>query len=143
MVRTLSRSGRTGYRGEVLPGGGHVRDPASGAIARQPPERVRVTRPDGTELDPGPSLKVRNHSPTGFAWGYEGSGPAQLALALLLDFTGDRGFAAAHYQTFKRDVVARWPWPPDPGGTAWTLPVRDLDAWLEDAAARRGSTRRP
>ena len=25
-------------------------------------------------------LNVRSHSPTGFAWGYSGSGPAQLAL---------------------------------------------------------------
>src|SRR5467141_965015 len=30
-------------------------------------------------------LEARNHSPTGFAWGYGGSGPAQLALALLID----------------------------------------------------------
>ena len=28
------------------------------------------------------SLAVRNHSPTGPAWGYDGSGPAQLALAI-------------------------------------------------------------
>jgi len=31
-------------------------------------------------LSPGPSQAVYNHSPTGFSWGYEGSGPAQLAL---------------------------------------------------------------
>ena len=29
-------------------------------------------------------LEVRDHSPTGFAWGYDGSGPAQLALAWCL-----------------------------------------------------------
>ena len=28
-------------------------------------------------------LEKIDHSPTGFAWGYEGSGPAQLAWALL------------------------------------------------------------
>jgi hypothetical protein len=28
-------------------------------------------------------LDLRNHSPTGFEWGYTGSGPAQLALAIL------------------------------------------------------------
>ena len=33
---------------------------------------------------------VRAHSPTGFAWGYGGSGPAQLALALLVDALGER-----------------------------------------------------
>jgi hypothetical protein len=31
-----------------------------------------------------PSLRHRNHSPDGFEWGYHGSGPAQLALAILL-----------------------------------------------------------
>ena len=30
-----------------------------------------------------------NHSPTGFEWGYCGSGPAQLALALLADHLGE------------------------------------------------------
>ena len=29
-----------------------------------------------------PSLALRNHSPTGFAWGHGDSGPAQLAPAL-------------------------------------------------------------
>ena len=37
---------------------------------------VTVTRPDGSELDFAPSLAVRNHSPAGFSWGYNGSGPA-------------------------------------------------------------------
>ena len=36
-------------------------------------------------LDPGPSLKLWNHSPAGFEWGFFGSGPAQLALAILFD----------------------------------------------------------
>ena len=29
-----------------------------------------------------PSLALRNHSPTGFAWGHGGSDPVQLALTL-------------------------------------------------------------
>lgn len=32
---------------------------------------------------------LRNHSPTGAEWGYGGSGPAQLALAILSDALGD------------------------------------------------------
>jgi len=32
-----------------------------------------------------PRLGVINHSPDGFSWGYSGSGPAQLALAILCD----------------------------------------------------------
>ena len=30
-------------------------------------------------------LDLSNHSPTGYEWGYDGSGPAQLALAILAD----------------------------------------------------------
>jgi len=54
-------------------------------------------------------LKLWNHSPTGFAWGYAGSGPAQTALALLLDYTGNRDLALAHYQDFKFAVIAGLP----------------------------------
>jgi hypothetical protein len=49
---------------------------------------------------------LRNHSPDGAEWGYGGSGPAQLALALLADATGDEELAQRHYQRFKREVVA-------------------------------------
>jgi len=31
-------------------------------------------------------LDIVNHSPTGFAWGYSGSGAAQLAVAILADW---------------------------------------------------------
>lgn len=55
-----------------------------------------------------PSLKVVNHSPTGFNWGYCGSGPAQLALAILLDYTGDPEAALASYQGFKFQFVGGW-----------------------------------
>ncbi len=60
---------------------------------------------DGKELTPNKSLEVRDHSPDGFNWGYGGSGPAQLALAILLEYT-DEETALANYQTFKRDVIA-------------------------------------
>lgn len=67
-----------------------------------------VTR-DGETLTPDASLKIRNHSPTGFAWGYCGSGPAQLALAILLDFfCGDAVRAERYYQDFKAEFVATW-----------------------------------
>lgn len=56
-------------------------------------------------IPPGRSLKVRNHSPTGFEFGYSGSGPAQLALAVLLDCLGDE-LAVRHYQDFKADFLA-------------------------------------
>jgi Family of unknown function (DUF6166) len=62
----------------------------------------------GERLSPGRSQELINHSPDGFSWGYGGSGPSQLALALLLHFTNDDHFSLAHYQSFKFDVVAKW-----------------------------------
>ena len=57
-------------------------------------------------LDPAPSQALRNHSPDGFEWGYAGSGPAQLALALLLDCLGDEDEALECYQVFKLAFLA-------------------------------------
>jgi Family of unknown function (DUF6166) len=70
----------------------------------------RVVTHDGKVIDPEVSLKVVNHSPTGFCWGYLGSGPAQLALAILLvHLKGDEERALALYQDFKSAVIARLP----------------------------------
>lgn len=48
-----------------------------------------------------------NHSPTGFEWGYGGSGPAQLALAMLAFEIGDEVAKECH-QAFKREVVSHF-----------------------------------
>lgn len=58
------------------------------------------------ELSTDASLKLFNHSPTGFEWGYGGSGPAQLALAILLDFTRDPVESLKLHQSFKFMVIA-------------------------------------
>jgi len=65
-------------------------------------------------------LDIGNHSPTGFEWGYGGSGPAQLALALVADCMGDELAYPSIYQTVKFKLVAHFP--PD----AWTLTEEDL-----------------
>lgn len=64
---------------------------------------------NGERLSPKPSQKLWNHSPDGFAWGYGGSGPAQLALAILFHHFNDKEFAVRHHQDFKWKVVAGWP----------------------------------
>lgn len=63
---------------------------------------------NGEPLDPGPSQAVWNHSPDGFAWGYGGSGPAQLALAILLTAL-DKDEAVRCHQQFKRDFIEKLP----------------------------------
>jgi hypothetical protein len=56
-------------------------------------------------LTPERSLKVWDHSPTGFEWGYAGSGPAQTALAILLDLGLSDEEAAHLHQEFKFKVI--------------------------------------
>lgn len=59
-------------------------------------------------LNPQKSQAIRNHSPDGFSWGYAGSGPAQLALAILLELYSEE-YAMQHYQEFKNNVIAKLP----------------------------------
>jgi hypothetical protein len=68
---------------------------------------------DGQPLDA--RLDLWNHSPTGFEWGYPGSGPAQLALALLADCLGDEDQAMQWHQDYKSAVIAGLPY------AGWTL----------------------
>ena len=77
-------------------------------------------------LDPEPSLALRRHSPTGFEWGYGGSGPAQLALALLLDHFGSADVAQQRYQDFKFAVVGRMP------KDEWQLTDAEITMWLQN-----------
>jgi hypothetical protein len=51
---------------------------------------------------------VWNHSPDGFNWGYGGSGPSQLALAVLLELVPEEQAIKA-YQDFKRDIISHLP----------------------------------
>ena len=64
---------------------------------------------DGVRLLPDRSRQVQNHSPDGFSWGYQGSGPAQLALALLLEAGASQKEAQKYHQEFKRDKIAMLP----------------------------------
>jgi hypothetical protein len=85
---------------------------------------------DEQQLTPDRSLKLANHSPSEFEWGYSGSGPAQLALALLLDYTGDEAFALDHHQEFKTEVVSQLECT-GPNG-CWRLTSSDIDAVLHE-----------
>ncbi|MEZ3172344.1 DUF6166 domain-containing protein [Halorubrum sp. RMP-47] len=93
--------------------------------------RLVVMRvPEGTRLTPDRSLELTNHSPSGFEWGYGGSGPAQLALAVLLDYTGDEAFALDHYQAFKTEVVSQLDCARS--GERWRLTGPEIDAVLHE-----------
>lgn len=75
-----------------------------------------------------PRYDLRNHSPDGFAWGYGGSGPAQLALALLADAV-DAKSAEKYYQRFKADVIAGMK-----GEWGWCLTGSDILTWLAETS---------
>jgi Family of unknown function (DUF6166) len=79
---------------------------------------------DGRPLKP--RLDLRGHSPAEFEWGYGGSGPAQLALAILADHLDDDLEALNFYQRFKWAVIAQLP------RHHWTLNSREIDAVLKD-----------
>jgi len=67
---------------------------------------------------------IRNHSPDGPNWGYGGSGPAQLALALLCQVV-DRYLAEVLYQWFKAEVVAGWT------GDSWFITRGQIQQWVD------------
>jgi hypothetical protein len=84
--------------------------------------RVVIEDDDGTGRINYQELPLRldliNKSPTGFSWGYNGSGPAQLALALLADAIGDEE-ALKIYQSFKNYYVVVLP-------SEWYAPAEEI-----------------
>lgn len=62
---------------------------------------------EGELLDP--RLDLHNHSPDGFEWGCSGSGPAQLALAILSSHLQNDAQALDIHQRFKWTVIAGLP----------------------------------
>jgi hypothetical protein len=76
------------------------------------------------EITPEPSQKLYNHSPDGFNWGYSGSGPTQLSLAILLELTS-KDFALFHHQDFKKDFITGLEQEKD-----FTLDGQVITAWL-------------
>jgi hypothetical protein len=72
-------------------------------------------------------LDIRAHSPTGFEWGYGGSGPAQLALALCVDACGRSVADPRVYQRVKWDVICKLP------HAGWTLTQAEIVLAVERA----------
>jgi hypothetical protein len=74
--------------------------------------------------------RIVRHSPTGFAWGYGGSGPADLALNILSVFIGQAA-AETLYQDFKWEFIA--PMPPHGG----TIPRETILNWVREKRDRK------
>jgi hypothetical protein len=82
-----------------------------------------VVTVNGATLNP--RLDLWSHSPTGFEWGYGGSGPAQLALALLADCLDNDDEAIRLHQEFKWKVVANL------DARRWLMTSQEILATLE------------
>lgn len=82
-----------------------------------------VVTVDGEPLNP--RLDLANHSPDGFNWDYGGSGPAQLALAILADVTGDDQLALRHYQSFRETCISRL------HSDQWNLSSDVIKEWID------------
>lgn len=83
---------------------------------------------DGKQLFPKRSFKYVNHSPTGFAWGYGGSGPSQLAFAILLEAKVKPEVAMALHHYFKDDFLMG-------GGVSWENDFHisvDIEGWVAE-----------
>ncbi len=78
------------------------------------------------------------HSPSGFEWGYGGSGPADLALSILAHYFKERYLTTAYlkkfhsrpsqaweyHQRFKWNVVSAWK-------DDWTISTDEITTWLQ------------
>lgn len=75
----------------------------------------------------GKRYDLRNHSPDGFEWGYNGSGPSQLALAILAHEYGD-SIATKYYKDFREKIVSGFV------ADKWTLDSGLLDVIMAEIA---------
>ncbi|GEM_PF-331259 len=67
-------------------------------------------------------LDLKEHSPMGFEWGYNGSGPKQLALAILSKVSGDE-FALFAYNNFSSEFIETI------HKDEWKLDYHDIYKW--------------
>ncbi|MBD0864227.1 MAG: hypothetical protein GDA36_00765 [Rhodobacteraceae bacterium] len=82
---------------------------------------------DDTPLDL--ALSVKAISDDGIEWSYEGAGPAQLALAILVDHLGNADQALRLHEGFMRHVVANF-------DNEWEMSSTDIDVALSNISRR-------
>ena len=80
---------------------------------------------NGVFLNPAESLKEVSHSPDGFEWGFNGAGPAQLALAIAMEFLKTE-YALELYNEFKNEVIVHLP------EHEWAIEMFYVEQWFSD-----------
>ena len=120
--------GATTNRSDAAGGAAHrgpARHPAfNGPLAplTEPGDVILMRTSDGVAVANVPVLLPPRHSPTGYEWGYGGSGPAELARQIAALW--GRPDAPALYQALKWEILARMP---RAGGT---IPKETLDRFF-------------
>lgn len=82
---------------------------------------------DGVTLDA--QLSLQTYTDRGFEWGYEGDGPRQVALAILVEHLGDNDRAQTLCEDFMLRVVANF-------GNEWEMSSNDIDIALKNIEAK-------
>ena len=101
--------------------------------------KVYITTRQNTEA--GPLLGtvelpfIGRHSPDGFEWGYGGSGPAELALAILTDLLGKKP-PHLMYHSFKIAIIAHL------DRYQWYITDHAVTSWVKDFEAREAAAGR-
>jgi hypothetical protein len=111
-----------------------------------PIESGIILRREGEQTYTNIPHLVTHHSPTGYEWGYGGSGPADLALNICeivlnrLDYQGERtkcfdgycwGLAFQLHQEFKFKFIAT------ANRNSATIPYAEVEAWVKEKMAVR------
>jgi hypothetical protein len=105
------------------------------------PRVVHAYAIDGHGSEPRRVRHHVRHSPSGFEFGYEGSGRAELARCLLIDYFDAHEHAddpwsdalPVSYQQFKREFVARVP----QTAREFQIDASAIDAWVRRQPDRR------
>lgn len=83
---------------------------------------INICYPNGQST---PLTHRVQHSPTGMEWGYNGSGPADLARSILWELIGEEPETAL-YQKFKYNFIATAPY------VGFVLQEDEIEMWIEN-----------
>lgn len=93
---------------------------------RGDPKSKSVFNDSGKSIDI--AYHIKSHSKE-LSWGYCGSGPAQTAFAILLDFTQNQSLTNKVYQEFKKDIISNFEVDEE-----FILTAEEIELFLDDIA---------
>jgi len=97
---------------------------------------IMVCETDGrSKFESYPLKHHVRHSPDGFQWGYKGSGPAETARCILIDYFGeDEKKAETLYLRFEDEIISK-------ASKRLFITERDIRDWIKGERSYRRSGR--